>query len=203
MLPVSLWTARFWIFIATIWVMLEARSHLLRLEMGEKKLIARMWMALFLSLLLTWFLPMPFFDRPIEEGVYLLERYGGKLGGSNDVEMRLDNNTLIKNKFAEGKRYKFTPMIDSNNSNIALTGLDLFVTFPENVLVEHSRKHWRLVESSQNTKRYWIPLGTATYGKPSSVIESLSLVFPKPGKYPIGCAFARNGSGKIERNVGA
>lgn len=58
------------------------------------------------------------------------------------------------------------------------------------VLAEHSGKHWQSVENPRNTKRLWIPIGTVTYGKSSSVVESLYLIFPKPGRYEIGYAFS-------------
>ena len=139
---------------------------------------------------------------PLERKITLYERYGGEWHMTNDTEIMLPkNNSALKNRFVEGKEYRFTPMVDNKVPGKALIGVYLFFNMPKELTISPTRL-WRTGDVRSKLTSYYGQIGNIPSGMSGGIDESFFIRFPGPGKYPIHYVIvgvAPSGFSKIER----
>ena len=122
---------------------------------------------------------------PVENRIFLYERYGGEWHTSNKEPILFVNNqAVLRNKFGEGREYRFTPTVHNGSKTVTLVNpVQLYINLPTELKVKKPSL-WVIADVDNEFTQYTasipadIPPGTG-----NTLNESLFIVFPRPGRY--------------------
>ncbi|MBI3312416.1 MAG: hypothetical protein HYZ88_02705 [Candidatus Omnitrophica bacterium] len=120
----------------------------------------------------------------IKEKIFLYERYGGEWQTSNKEPIVFTSDeAVLRNKFAEEKVYRFTPMIYNKNEGETISDPEIYINLPAELKIMNPRL-WRLTDDVDGLQYHaGLPESNIPPFSMLGINESLFIVFPKPGRY--------------------